>query len=45
MTIISKKNFLSIALDEKMIISKLNIYNFRFGGSSHSFNRSTNSQG
>lgn len=34
-----------IALDEKMIISKLNIYKFRFGGSGHSFNRSTNSQG
>ena len=34
-----------ISLDEKLIISKLNILKFRFGGSGHSFNRSLNPQG
>lgn len=34
-----------ISLDEKMIISQLNIFKFRFGGSGHSFDRSINSQG
>ena len=34
-----------ISLDQKMIISKLNIYKFRFGGSGHSFDRSIDSQG
>jgi len=34
-----------ISLDEKMKISQLNIFKFRFGGSGHSFDRSINSQG
>lgn len=34
-----------LAIDEKISISKLNIFKFRFGGSGHSFGRSTNSQG
>tara|TARA_B100001123_G_C15147963_1_gene962328 strand:- start:533 stop:1186 length:654 start_codon:yes stop_codon:yes gene_type:complete len=34
-----------ISLDQKMSISKLNIYKFRFGGSGHSFDRVINSQG
>ncbi len=34
-----------ISLDEKIIISQLNIFKFRFGGSGHSFDRSLNSQG
>jgi len=34
-----------ISLDQKMIISQLNIYKFRFGGSGHSFDRSIDSQG
>ena len=34
-----------ISLDEKMIISQLNIFKFRFGGSGHSFDRSINSKG
>jgi len=34
-----------ISIDERMSISKLNIFQFRFGGSGHSFERSINSQG
>ena len=34
-----------ISLDEKMMISQLNILKFRFGGSGHSFERKINSQG
>ncbi len=34
-----------ISLDEKMKISQLNIFKFRFGGSGHSFDRLLNSQG
>ncbi len=34
-----------ISLDEKMKISQLNIFKFRFGSSGHSFDRSINSKG
>ena len=33
------------SLDEKMIISQLSIFKFRFGGSGHSFDRIKNSKG